>query len=62
MIPSESFLHHLAHQALQSIFRALWEAYREIQVYQCCPSEVHLPRDGVYPLEHLRSSRGSFVF
>lgn len=42
MIPSESFLHYLAHQALQSIFRALWEAYRKIQLYQCCPSEIYL--------------------
>lgn len=42
MIPSESFLHHLAHQALQSIFRALWELYRKIQLYQCCPSEIYL--------------------
>lgn len=48
MIPSESFLHHLAHQ---SIFRALWEAYRKIQLYQCCPSEIYLTERWDLPSE-----------
>lgn len=52
IIPSQSSLHHLAHWALQSIFRALQEAYGKILLLSAAHLKYTSLKDAFYPLAH----------